>query len=38
VLWCMKAPRMDKETLAMLPHKFVANLSLLETHKGGCHE
>jgi hypothetical protein len=38
VLWSMKAPRMDKETIALLPHKFVANLSKLETHRGGRHE
>lgn len=38
VLWCMKAPRMDRETVELLPHKFVANLSRLETHKGGRHE
>ena len=33
VLWNLKAPRMDAETVAMLPHKFVANLSKLETYK-----
>ncbi len=33
VLWNMKAPRMDSETVAVLPYKFVANLSKLETHK-----
>ena len=38
VLWGMKAPRMDPETVARLPHKFVANLSRLETHGGGAHE
>ena len=38
VLWCMKVPRMDRETVELLPHKFVANLSKLETHKGGRHE
>jgi hypothetical protein len=38
VLWHLKAPRMDKETVALLPYKFVANLSKLETWKGGCHE
>jgi hypothetical protein len=27
----MKAPRMDSETVAVLPYKFVANLSKLET-------
>lgn len=31
VLWHLKAPRMDKETVALLPHKFAANLSKLET-------
>ena len=38
VLWCMKAPRMDSETVALLPHKFAANLSKLETYLGGRHE
>lgn len=40
VLWQFKAPRMDKETVARLPHKFAANLSKLETYhqKGGEHE
>jgi hypothetical protein len=33
VLWNLKAPRMDRETVESLPHKFVANLSKLETHK-----
>ena len=33
VLWNMKAPRMDSETVAGLPYKFVANLSKLETYK-----
>jgi molybdopterin/thiamine biosynthesis adenylyltransferase len=33
VLWNMKAPRMDKETIELLPHKFVANLSKLENYK-----
>ena len=33
VLWNMKAPRMDRETVEVLPYKFVANLSKLETHK-----
>jgi molybdopterin/thiamine biosynthesis adenylyltransferase len=33
VLWNLKAPRMDSETVATLPYKFVANLSKLETHK-----
>ena len=33
VLWDMKAPRMDKETVAVLPYKLVANLSKLETYK-----
>ena len=31
VLWHFKAPRMDQETVALLPHKFAANLSKLET-------
>jgi hypothetical protein len=36
----MRAPRMDRETAALLPHKFAANLTRLETHalKGGHHE
>ncbi len=38
VLWCMKAPRMDSETVALLPHKFAANLSKLETYRGGRYE
>ena len=33
VLWNLKAPRMDAETVAVLPFKFVANLSKLETYK-----
>ena len=33
VLWNIKAPRMDSETVAVLPYKFTANLSKLETHK-----
>ena len=33
VLWNLKAPRLDAETVSVLPHKFVANLSKLETHK-----
>jgi hypothetical protein len=33
VLWNLKAPRMDKETVAVLPYKFVANLTKLETYK-----
>ena len=33
VLWNLKAPRMDKETVAVLPYKFAANLTKLETHK-----
>jgi molybdopterin/thiamine biosynthesis adenylyltransferase len=32
VLWHLKAPRMDKQTVALLPHRFAANLSKLETH------
>jgi molybdopterin/thiamine biosynthesis adenylyltransferase len=40
VLWHLKAPRMDKETVERLPHKLVANLSRLETHtlKGITHD
>jgi hypothetical protein len=40
VLWHLKAPRLDKETVAALPHKFAANLTKLETHrvKGPHHE
>jgi hypothetical protein len=38
VLWHLKAPRMDAETVARLPHKLVANLSRLETYRGGPHE
>jgi len=40
VLWHLKAPRMDRETVALLPHKLVANLSQLETHrsKGEHHD
>lgn len=33
VLWQLKAPRMDAETVAVLPYKFGANLSRLETYK-----
>jgi hypothetical protein len=33
VLWNMKAPRMDEEILAVLPYKFAANLTKLETYK-----
>jgi hypothetical protein len=33
VLWHLKAPRLDKETVAALPYKFAANLSKLETYK-----
>ena len=33
VLWNLKAPRMDAETVARLPYKLVANLSKLETYK-----
>jgi hypothetical protein len=33
VLWNIKAPRMDKETQQMLPYKFAANLTKLETYK-----
>ena len=33
VLWQMKAPRLDQETVALLPYKLAANLSKLETYK-----
>ncbi len=33
VLWNLKAPHLDRETVAALPHKFVANLSKLENYK-----
>jgi hypothetical protein len=33
VLWNLKAPRLDRETVALLPNRFVANLSKLETYK-----
>jgi hypothetical protein len=33
VLWHMKAPRMDKETVEVLPYRFAANLTKLETFK-----
>ncbi|MBI3852716.1 MAG: ThiF family adenylyltransferase [Verrucomicrobia bacterium] len=37
VLWQMKAPRLDKETVELLPYRFAANLTQLETYrqKGG---
>jgi len=40
VLWQMKAPRLDPETVALLPWKLAANLSKLETYKekGKHHE
>ncbi len=40
VLWHLKAPRMDRETVALLPYKFAANLSQLETTRwrGGSNE
>jgi len=40
VLWHLRAPRMDQDTVALLPHKFAANLTKLETYsmKGGHHE
>ena len=39
VLWHLKAPRLDRETVARLPHKFGANLSQLETFRWkGDHE
>ena len=33
VLWHLKAPRLDRETVAALPYKFAANLSKLETYQ-----
>jgi hypothetical protein len=33
VLWNLKAPRMDRETISALPYKFAANLTKLETYK-----
>lgn len=33
VLWNLKAPRLDRETVAALPYRFAANLTRLETHK-----
>jgi hypothetical protein len=38
VLWHLKAPRLDKETVGLLPYRFAANLSKLETHTGEAHE
>lgn len=38
VLWNLKAPRMDQQTIETLPYKFVANMTKLETHKGGAHD
>jgi molybdopterin/thiamine biosynthesis adenylyltransferase len=40
VLWALKAPRLDRETVASLPHKFAANLTKLETYslKRGAYE
>jgi hypothetical protein len=38
VLWALKAPRLEREVVDRLPHKLVANLSQLETHRGGHHE
>jgi hypothetical protein len=38
VLWHLKAPRLDKETVKLLPYRFAANLSKLETYKGEAHE
>jgi hypothetical protein len=34
----LKAPRLDKETVALLPYRFAANLSKLETHTGDAYE
>src|SRR5262245_11500109 len=33
VLWNWKAPLLDRDTLAVLPHKLAANLTKLETYK-----
>jgi hypothetical protein len=33
VLWNLKAPRMEKEMIEILPYKFAANLTKLETYK-----
>jgi hypothetical protein len=38
VLWHLKAPHLDKETVALLPYRFAANLTKLETHKGESHD
>jgi hypothetical protein len=40
VLWHLKAPRMDRETIELLPYKMAANLTKLETYslKGEHHE
>lgn len=40
VLWQMKAPRLDRDTVETLPHKLAANLSKLETFtlNGGRRE
>lgn len=38
VLWHLKAPRLNKETVAVLPYKLAANLSKLETTKEKSHE
>lgn len=38
VLWHLKAPRLDKETVKLLPYRLAANLSKLETYKGEAHE
>ena len=33
VLWRLKAPRLDKETVAQLPYRLAANMTKLETYK-----
>jgi hypothetical protein len=33
VLWQLKAPRLDPDTVAVLPYRFAANLTKLETFK-----
>ena len=33
VLWALKAPRLDRDTVGRLPYKFRANMTLLETFR-----
>jgi molybdopterin/thiamine biosynthesis adenylyltransferase len=33
VLWRLKAPRLERETVASLPHRLAANMTRLETHR-----